>query len=173
MLNRDKRRCAGCAKIKYINRVVSGIIIPSSAVSPVPTPSPVIADKPWYWEGNVQASLTRWLNCYNYTVVTTADTASREVGRDVVAIDPDGRELWVSAKGFPEKSRCPQARHWFAGALFDLVLYRSERADVRLALALPAGFPTYHSLLARVGWLKASLPFTVFWVAEDGSVQEE
>ncbi|VVB54284.1 Uncharacterised protein [uncultured archaeon] len=135
------------------------------------TPAP--DGKPWYWEGHVQATLVRWLAARHYSVVSAADTASREAGIDVMAVAPDGQELWVSAKGFPEKSRCPQARHWFAGALFDLVFYRSQRADVRLALALPAGFPTYHGLLARVGWLKASLPFTVFWVADDGSVSEE
>jgi hypothetical protein len=75
--------------------------------------------------------------------------------------------------GFPTTSPQPQARHWFAGALFDLELYHSERADVRLALALPKRFPTYHRLLARVDWLKAALPFTVFWVAETDEVNEE
>ncbi len=127
----------------------------------------------WYWEGNVQARVVSYLVYAGYAVRNVANTASREVGKDIVAVSPDGRELWVSAKGYPEKSRNVQARHWFSGALFDLVLYRGESTDAKLALALPDGFATYANFLPRVDWLKKAMNFEVFCVSEDGSVRVE
>lgn len=60
--------------------------------------------------------------------------------------DAQGKELWVSVKGYPEKSTHVQARHWFAGAVFELMLYRHESATARPAIALPEGFRTYANL---------------------------
>ena len=129
--------------------------------------------RPWCWEGNVQAALVRWFRDHGYVIEQEANTATREAGKDIVATDPDGRTVWVSVKGFPERSLHVQARHWFAGALFDLILYRHERPDVRLALAFPDGFTTYTALAARTAWLRTSMPFTIYWIAESGTVRIE
>lgn len=102
-----------------------------------------------------------------------ADTESRAPGKDIIALSPDGRELWVSVKGFPENSPNTQARHWFSGAVFDLILYHGENPDVTLALGLPDGFPTYKGLPPRVKWLQESMPFRIYWVAESGRVSVE
>jgi len=103
-----------------------------------------------------------------------ADTASKEPGIDIAA-ERDGRELWVSVKGFPRATSkthpATQARHWFSHAIFDLVLYRSKNPDVELAAAFPDGFVTYHNLTSRVGWLRENLPATIIWVAEDGTIR--
>jgi len=90
-----------------------------------------------------------------------------------VAVAPDGSELWVSVKGYPEKSPNVQARHWFSGAVFDLLLYRGQDPSAKLALALPQGFATYTNLLPRIDWLKQMMQFQVFWVSEDGTVRVE
>ena len=114
-----------------------------------------------------------WLAQHWYRIRRVAHTESREAGKDIVAVAPNGRELWVSAKGYPENSANTQARHWFAGAVFDLVLYRNERADVHLALALPKKSVTYIALAARTIWLQKSMPFSIFWVTESGEVRLE
>ena len=60
--------------------------------------------------------------------------------RHIIA-ERSGQELWVSVKGYPrgtEKTNpTVQARHWFQGAVFDIVLYRGEDTQVALAIALP------------------------------------
>jgi hypothetical protein len=135
----------------------------------VAEPAPDTA-RAWYWEGNVVARIVRGLRDRNYAIEKVVDTATKEAGVDIVASSPDGRPLWISVKGFPEKSAYVQARHWFAGAVLDMVLYRNERADVDLAIGLPAGFPTYEALVARTSWLRAAIPFSVYWAAEAGGV---
>lgn len=104
---------------------------------------------------------------------SVADTASRAPGKDIVAITPNGNELWISVKGYPEKSPNVQARHWFSGSVFDLILYHGENPNITLALALPDGFITYANLVPRVNWLKQTMPFEIFWVSEDGNVRKE
>lgn len=97
-------------------------------------------DNPWYWEGNIQAVLVNHLSMNGYRIVSTANTASHESGKDIEAVGADGKILWVSVKGWPEKSQNTQARHWFSQALFDIILYRNESKNVDLAVAFPDKF---------------------------------
>jgi hypothetical protein len=113
------------------------------------------------------------LSARGYSILAVADTAARSPGKDIVAVAPDGRELWVSVKGYREKSPNMQARHSFAEALLDLVLYRGENPQVDLAVALPDGFRTYLGLAPRVNWLRCKMPFRIYWVAESGKVRSE
>jgi len=131
------------------------------------------AGRPWFWEGNVQAQIVSELARNGFQIRRVADTESHEPGRDIEAVGPDGRGLWISVKGFPEKSASVQARHWFAGAVFDLLLYRDENSMVELALGLPKGFSTYENLTTRVKWARPQLPFVIYWVDEQGSVTVE
>ena len=84
--------------------------------------------------------------------------------------------LWVSAKGYPEgtlrTNPRTQARHWFAHALFDLVLWHGENPLVALALALPEQ-TTYRKLVNRSRWFLVEVDAQVFWVSEDGTVHTE
>jgi hypothetical protein len=130
----------------------------------------------WYWEGNIQSKIVHFLKANGYRILKEANTASKEAGFDIVAISPEMKRLLVSVKGFPHennKSKNTQARHWFAEAIFDMVLYRQEFPEVKLAIGLPAGFQTYQNLCPKVAWFKESLPFNYFWVSEDGHVREE
>lgn len=110
-------------------------------------------------------------------IVSAANTATKQQGKDIVAVIPTGGRLWVSAKGYPEgtirTNPRTQARHWFAHALFDLVLWHGEDTSVELVLALPDQ-STYHRLAERSRWFFTALNAQVFWVAESGhvSVQE-
>jgi len=119
----------------------------------------------------VQAPIVDDLKRSGYQIDRVARTSTKEAGTDIVARSATGRLLWVTVKGFPEKSPNVQARHWFAGALMDVVLYRGAEAEIDLAIGLPDGFPTYRALVARVEWLLTATPFSVFWVEQSGRVR--
>jgi hypothetical protein len=128
---------------------------------------------PWYWEGNVQATLVRYLAIQGYLIKSVADTASKSPGKDIVASTVSGRDLWISVKGYPENSAYVQARHWFAGAIFDLILYHDENPAVDLAIALPDSYKTYLNLANRVVWLRNSMPFHIYWIDIHGNLRVE
>ena len=175
-LERGRRSCPRRHRIKLVSAPKSTDL--PAASKAVRRQSPELGgtqnkEGPWYWEGNVQGRVADYLVSRGYQIESTADTATREQGKDIVAKGPDGRVLWVTVKGWPERSQSPQARHWFAGLLFDIILYHEEDPNADLAIGLPAGFTTYENLWRRVGWLRKAVPFRAFWVSSDGSVQDE
>jgi hypothetical protein len=129
----------------------------------------------WFWEGNVQNQIVRFLSAQNFKIVSVADTASHEQGKDIVA-EINGVTLWVTVKGFPtgtEKTQpSTQAGHWFKDAVFDILQYRGASKENRLGLALP-DFPRYRSLAKRIAWLKPIANFVYFWVKKDGQIVVE
>jgi hypothetical protein len=167
-ISRDQKACTMCAKVKNASWKLGMDAMPITA-----SVSVAVQERPWYWEGNVQVQITRHLASQGYIIQSVADTAAKSHGKDIVAVRPDGSPLWVSVKGYPEKSPSVQSRHWFSGAVFDLLLYRNEDPSVQLALGLPDGYTTYHSLFKRIAWLRLPMPFRIFWVKENGEVWEE
>jgi len=138
----------------------------------------VIVDPPldslfWFWEGKVQACIVEYLMKNGYQIIHSANTTSRESGKDVEALSPNGQVLWITVKGYPRKSEHTQARHWFAESLFDLTLYREQDINAELGIGLPDGFATYRNLASRVTWLKSRMPFQFYWVSENGTVKAE
>lgn len=153
----------------------AGVREPHPPAPPSPRPPAGVGGKPWYWEGNVQSRVAAYLLGQGYVIRRIADTANHEHGIDLVA-EKGGRALWVTVKGYPagtDRTRpSTQARHWFKGALFDIVVWRGEDTQVDLAMALP-DFPRYRRLAERVCWLQSSARFSYLWVREDGSVRAE
>lgn len=176
LTTREPALCSGCGKQAKCNTAAGVEPLDASSTSPVPV-STTAAGTPsthlWYWEGNVQAAVVEWLKQQGWEIVQAVDTAAKTPGVDIIARRPPEKELWVTVKGFPQKSKYVQARHWFAGAIFDLVTYRDKNADLYLAVALPDGYKTYWGLAAKTGWLKKTLPFTILWVREGGEVRSE
>lgn len=171
VIHRHHGMCEHCHKAKNTNRILkttTSLINEHESATP-PDPQ----SRPWYWEGNVQSKVVDYLVQNNYTIRSVADTAARTPGVDVIALSYGGKEIWISVKGYPDKSSNVQARHWFSGAIFDLILYHGEKPEVDLAIALPDGFTTYSNLLPRIKWLKEALPFKVYWVCENGRVRLE
>ena len=168
-ISRDKGSCLKCRGDKLINRVGMKAI----ALSPSKTRREQTTGHPWYWEGNVQRRIVEHLEASGYAIVRAADTGSRESGKDIEARSVDGRTLWLSVKGYPEKSSNTQARHWFAETLFDLILYREQDSAVELGIGLPDDHKTYINLSKRVGWFKQLVPFRFYWVSESGVVRTE
>ncbi len=127
----------------------------------------------WTWEGNVQSAIVTHLAARGHRIVSVAKTAAREPGKDIEARTPEGRLLWISVKGWPEKSENTQARHWFSQALLDMILYREDSPEAELAIGLPGGFPTYENLWRRISWFRKTLPLRVYWVSSDGTISKE
>lgn len=129
-------------------------------------------EQPWYWEGNVQRVAVAALKSDGWTIRSTADTATRRPGIDIVA-SLNERALWVSVKGYPvgtPRTKPPtQARHWFSQAIFDLICYRTDNPTVELALCLPDIGATYRNLCIKSEWALMTLPASVIWITEQGS----
>lgn len=162
--------CDHCHKSKLTNRLADANLENTDIVSEAPSEPSI---RSWYWEGNVQSKVVNFLVLNSHTIRSVADTAARTSGKDIIAVSPEGSELWISVKGYPEKSHHVQARHWFSGAVFDLILYHGENPNVKLGIALPDGFVTYENLYPRIKWLKESMPFLIYWVNDNGDVRVE
>jgi hypothetical protein len=150
---------------------------PLASLEPeMPSHPPQTPLRPWYWEGNVQASVVDHLVRHDWRILQVANTVGRAPGNDIEA-QRNGVMLWVTVKGFPvrtPKTQPPtQARHWFAAAIFDVVLWRQDAPrDVQFAIALPQ-FKTYETLAERTSWLKRETPFVYLWVSEASEVLSE
>lgn len=171
-IKRTRGICSVCKKFKIVNEYLKGK--PSEVTKTFHEKEKIEqVYRPWYWEGNIQSVLVNCLVKAGYTIRSVADTAARSQGKDIVAVDSDGRELWITVKGYPEKSSHTQARHWFSDALMNLILYRDENSSVNLALALPSGFATYMNLATRIDWFRRALPLTIYWISENLQVRSE
>jgi hypothetical protein len=139
-------------------------------------PGEVSDSRPWYWEGNVQATIVNYLAGNQHRIIRVADTDSRERGKDIIAVRPSGQALWVTVKGYPQgtarTSPATEARHCFAAALYDLVAWRGEDPAVALVIALP-DFPTYRNMAKHTAWLLPAAKASLFWVHQDGTVHLE
>lgn len=174
LIGRGKGRCIRCGKQKNVSWNRSVTAPPQPFVAPAAAAASLAVDgRPWHWEGYIQAQIVNYLQSQGYEIQRTADTAARTHGRDIEARSPNGEALWISVKGYPESSPGVQARHWFAGALFDLVLYRHESSTAHLALGLPDGYTTYLNLARRSQWLQRTMPFAIYWISETGAVRVE
>jgi hypothetical protein len=130
-------------------------------------------DRPWSWEGNVQAAIQRHLRQGGWILAEAAPATPDERTPDLIADGEEGT-LWVSVKGYPPetaKSRANQARQTFAEGLLDLVSWRAGAGDVALALGLP-DFMGYRKLAEQAGPVFQLLRARVYWVHADGVVAE-
>lgn len=137
----------------------------------------------WYWEGNVVDAIARKLEADGWTIVSKADTHSRQQGVDLHA-RRGNRDLLIEAKGYPSTSyRDPsraadvkptnptnQARHWFSHALLKVMRLQTKYPDAIVAMAFP-DFPRYRTLFAevRIGLQKLDAVFIT--VSETGHVE--
>ena len=138
---------------------------------------------PWFWEGNVQAQVGRFLISKGWTIVSASNTASRQRGIDLVATKGDKR-LAVEVKGFPDtvyargdragqpKPTKPnlQARHWLGEALLAACVLRGTNDGAEIALAFP-DVPRYRELIGKIMHTVERLEFQVFMCDERGSVK--
>jgi Holliday junction resolvase len=126
----------------------------------------------WSWEGNVQTAFARFLADEGWTIVATADTASRQQGPDVVA-RRDDLELVAEVKGYPQTTKtsvATQARTYVGNALLTGLLAWAERPRALIGLVFPDA-PTYRKLVQRMRPPFERLGVAVWFVHEDGRVE--
>jgi len=142
---------------------------------------PVGDERAWYWEGNVQNRFASFLLEEGWSIVSTADTSTREMGPDIQATQGH-RRLFAEVKGYPTTTyaRGPkvgqpkptnpttQARHWYAGALLSAALARDSHPDSEIAIVLPM-FGTYESLIRRTRTTLDASRIVVFLMDELGA----
>lgn len=171
LIQRRAGHCELCGGAKTVNLSADAPFPATAGAQDLYTSS-----RPWHWEGNVQQALVGFLDDQGWSILSTANTATKESGVDVVAVDSHNNEWWISVKGYPEarggKTTNPstQARHWFSHALFDVALYRTASESVSIGVAIPGPFVTYERLAERSKWMQYSAPYTLFVIAADGSV---
>ena len=94
-------------------------------------------DDNWFWEGNIQSSIIKYLTTQGYQIRSVADTARRQPGKDITA-EKYGKTLWISVKGYPKGTSrthpSTQASHWFKQIIFDIIEYRGESKEAELVV---------------------------------------
>jgi len=171
----ERRKVGGKIHNFWIGGEGGGVRSKSHSTPNKKKKDPTDYQEAWYWEGNIQAVVVGYLAGQGYRVMSVADTASRQRGKDIEAVK-DGKPVWVSVKGYPrgtaKTNPATQASHWFKQAVFDILEYRGEDANAELGLALP-DFPRYRDLAARITWLQPLAKFTYYWVQDSGEVKAE
>jgi hypothetical protein len=151
------------------------VIMPSAPSIPQIVENAVPKFAHWFWEGNVQSKVIKYLERLGYQIHSFANTATHQRGIDIVA-EKGGKTLWVSVKGFPrgtaKTNPLVQAGHWFKQAIFDMIEYRERDKNASLAVALP-DYPRYRALAQKITWVKPIANFSYFWVKENGEVSLE
>lgn len=138
-------------------------------------------ERDWYWEGHVQAALAQTLEAAGWEVRSSADTASKQQGVDLL-LEREGRTLAIEVKGYPSESYAdPRRAHetkrtnprnqcekWFSQALFKAMRLRSAMTKAEIAVAFP-DFPRYQALLRETEDSIRRLGVGVYLVDESGS----
>jgi hypothetical protein len=154
---------------------VRNVRVERPSTSPVTTRAATpteIGGRPWSWEGNVQRVFADYLIAKGWDVTSTADTASREAGPDVVA-HRNGIDLIAEVKGYPDSSRASvntQARHYAAGALLTGLLAWGDHPQAQIGLVFPDA-KTYRNLLRRLRTPLERLNISVWIVHENGKTE--
>jgi len=160
---------------------VRGEITARSDAPATTSPGPEAAEE-WFAEADVQAAVVSSLSDAGWHIVSTADTASKERGVDIVA-DRAGKTIGIEVKGFPSRAYADPARagqtkptrpstqaaHWFAQAVLAAMRLRGKQPHWRSVIALPL-FPRYEKLLAETSGSLTAAGIEVWWVHPDGRV---
>lgn len=119
-----------------------------------------------------------------WTIVSAANTATRQRGIDLVATKSTHR-LAVEVKGYPgtvyargEKAGQPkptaptlQAKHWLAEAILTALLAGGTNDYTEVAIAFP-NMPRYRDLIDKIRYAIDGLRLKVLFVEEGGQVIE-
>ncbi len=174
LIIRQKEICPRCGTAKIVNRIPDKDSFTTELAHETSAGSDNEGmNARWCTEANIQKGIVLELTKRGYRILKTSRTETREQGKDIEAASPEGHRLWITVKGYPEKSQHTQARHWFSQGLFDLILYREEDAGVALGIGLPDGYSTYLNLAKRATWFKKAAGYNYYWVAQDGTVRLE
>lgn len=148
-----------------------------------PAELPADTGSEWHTEENTQRLLVEWLRAQGWTIVRTANTATREHGVDVIA-ELGGERLGVEVKGYPSrvyaagpkkgqpKPTAPanQAPKWFSHALVPAMKLRTREPASRSVMCFP-DFPVYRKLWTETASSLVGAGIEVWVVGADGGVE--
>ena len=137
----------------------------------------------WFWEGNVTLSLAEWFRADGWSVLSQADTRTKQRGLDL-HLRKGSIDLLIEAKGYPsqfyrddrrsgEKKRTNpslQAQHWYSHALLKAVRLQRRYPTSRIALAFP-DFPPYRRLFEETDAALSKLGVAMFFLSSTGDVE--
>lgn len=140
-------------------------------------------DLSWRTEANVQAAVVGALQSRGWTIVSQADTATKEHGIDVLARH-DERIVGIEVKGFPSTTYADprrmgevkptqpstQAVHWYAQAVLAAMRLRSRHPEYASVVAVP-DVKRYRSLHAETRQSLQAAEIQVWWVGPSGDVE--
>lgn len=178
-----KRRQLNSGKLGNYPSAHSPPVLSPAIPAHLPAATTMSATDEWFWEGNITAVAANFLADNGWTILSLADTSTKEPGLDVHAKRGD-RELKVEVKGYPSASyRDPsrageikrtspslQAQHWYSHALLKAVRLRGIDDAVHVAIILP-DFPRYRSLFQETSASLEKLAIAMLFVNESGSVE--
>lgn len=179
-----ERRLGDSGKISnYPGRNKSESVFLARSVPTSVDSMPADVTNDWFWEGNVAECVADWLRSEGWTLISQADTRTRQRGVDIHA-SRDNREILVEAKGYPshsyrderrageQKKTNPalQANHWYAHALLKSVRLQSGHPSALVAMALPS-FETYRKLFRESELALTKLGIAVIFVSESGKIE--
>lgn len=170
----------------YVLAASAGRTVPRATVkAPAEPDSPLTVRHAWPWEGAVQAVFAQFLVQHGWEVTSSADTASKARGADVLATKGD-RHLGAEVKGWPstdysdprragEVKPTPatsQAGHWFSQALMKAIMLLDTHPGLESLVVVP-DYPRYRDLAARTRAGRTAARVHVVLVTEDGSMESE
>jgi len=140
------------------------------------------ADESWHTETNVQAAVVTALIEAGWSIVSVADTETKEHGIDIVA-SRDEDAVGIEVKGYPSRGYADPARageikktqpstqavHRYAQAVLAAMRLRTKRAELRSVVALP-DFSRYRDLYAETAASLEAARIEVWWVSASGGV---
>jgi len=152
------------------------------AEPPAARPETGDASDEWYWEGNIQASVIPWLASQGWSILSVADTSTRQHGIDIVA-KRDGVRLGVEVKGYPSEfyargpnqgerkptNQASQARVWFDGLVVSSLVLR-DGDEVDEVLMVVPDMTTYRTRYLKVKESLTALGIPIAFVQQNGSV---
>lgn len=136
----------------------------------------------WPWEGAVQRVFVDVLAASGWSVIRTADTATKEHGVDVLA-SKSTRRLGAEVKGYPSRTYADprrvgeikptsptlQAGHWFSQALFKALMLLDSHPGHESLVVLPDEH-RYRDLADRTRTGRARAGIHVVLLHDDGTV---
>ncbi|BCB86599.1 hypothetical protein [Phytohabitans suffuscus] len=177
--------------IRHLRALGFGIVGPAGSPDGhrVPVARAAVAavqpGREWPWEGTVQALFVDLLREHGWSIIATADTATKAPGVDVLA-DRRERQLGAEVKGWPSagyadprraaevKRTQPstQAGHWFSQALFKAIMLLDSHPGHESLIVLP-DYPRYRDLAERTRTGRQAANIHVVLLAQDGTHTSE
>jgi hypothetical protein len=177
----------GFELIGDVHRRQTGASTTARTMDPVPSAASREPPDPraWPWEGEVQRVFVDWLTSHGWVVTSSADTATKAHGVDVVA-QHGARALGAEVKGWPSKDYADprraaetkktqpttQAGHWYSQALMKAIMLLDSHPDHESLVVLP-DYPRYRDLARRTQRGRGAAGVHVVFVTETGTAESD